>query len=831
MLYVAMRQNCISVTTTPTASMQLELMSRLAEATSVRAVAAVIAGMAQTERSCKGAMVIWGLGAAQEPESEPAAQLDREDLTLARAAAAQAQSLPLFSTDERRLAIRLFDARPQTARAVLLIAIDGKSKGQQFVAETTTQLEVAGRHLLRALESADLQDSLKHLRRSESLQRALFAISELSGSDRDMQDMLLGIHAIVGTLMYAENFFIVLHDAERDSLRFLYYSDTEDSTPRDAEGEIPMQSLERSPTWYLLRDGRPLMGSTEQLRAQVSGPLAIIGPDSQDWLGVPMMRDGQARGAVVVQSYRDGIGFSIDDRTLLEFVGDHILIVLERKQSKEDLEQRVRLRTMELADANKVLQLEIVERQRAEHLQTAFFQIAELANTSISQADLYCRVHEVVGRLLNAENFFVALLSDDRRSLCFPYYAEGVVRSETPRPLERGMSEYALRLGKTLRASIEDMRKLERQGEIQAQADVKPPVCWLSVPLLVNDEAIGLIVVQSRSDSVVYRPADVELLNYVGSQIARTLQRRQAEELLQRAHVELKQRVEERTEELHSRNAELEIANAKLKSAQDLAVQSEKLASIGLLAAGVAHEINNPIGYVNSNLGTLQGYVSQLLAAIDAYGVALARTGSEALTEVEEIRSRFDIDFLTTDLRELVAESREGIDRVCKIVRDLKNFSRSNQDSSWMRADINAGLDSTLNIVSNQLKYKAQIVTTFGDLPLVECLPSELNQVFLNILVNAGQAIAERGMITVSTGRSGDKVWIAIGDDGEGIPADVLPRIFDPFFTTKPVGSGTGLGMAISYGIVAKHHGTIEVASEPGHGTLMRVELPIEQPN
>lgn len=287
-----------------------------------------------------------------------------------------------------------------------------------------------------------------------------------------------------------------------------------------------------------------------------------------------------------------------------------------------------------------------------------------------------------------------------------------------------------------------------------------------------------------------------------------------------------------RETELQARNAELEVAYAKLKGAQEQVIQSEKLASIGQLAAGVAHEINNPIGYVNSNLSTLQQYVSHLLTAIETYAAALASTGDpEKIAEAEEIRQRFDIDFLAVDLPQLLTESREGIDRVCKIVRDLKDFSRSDRGEDWVYADVHRGLESTLNIIWNELKYKAQVVKTFGDLPPIECLPSELNQVFMNILMNAGQAITERGLITVSTGRSDDKIWIAIGDDGEGIPADVLPRIFDPFFTTKPIGSGTGLGLAISYGIVAKHHGNIEITSDPGQGTLLRIELPIDQPH
>ncbi len=824
-----MSQTRTSVSTAIAASMRFKLLSSLVDADTTRAVATVIVRLAQAEPTCKQATVVWELDGTQNPKTEPVSQLDLEDLALVRAAAVNL--LPTFSTDGHRLAIRLFEANPANAPAIVLLAIEASSDGERFIEETTAQLDIAGRHLSRAMESEGLKISLSRLERSESLQRVLFTISDFAGSDHAMPDMMRDIHAIVGSLMYADNFFIVLHDATRDAVQFLYYADVKDTQPPGENREIPMSALEQSLTWYLLRDGKPLMGNTEQLRAQVSGPLAIIGPDSQDWLGVPMLRNGHALGAVVVQSYEQSISFSVEDRTLLEFVGNQILIALERKQGKEDLEQRVRLRTGELADANQVLQLEIAERKRAEHLQTALFQIAQLATVDISQTEFFCSVHAVVGKLINAENFFIALLSADRRSLEFPYYVDAAVRHQPSRPLGRGLSEYVIRLGKPLCGMTQDIFELGRQGKIEVQAAGKPAVCWLGVPLFINDEAIGLIVVQSYDERIIYGSADQELLSFVASQVANTLQRRRAAESLQNAHVQLKERVEERTKELHARNAELEIAYAKLKGAQEQAIQSEKLASIGQLAAGVAHEINNPIGYINSNLSTLQGYTSQLLTAIDAYAVALSSTGdATSMAAVEEIRERFDIDFLAVDLRQLLVESREGIDRVCKIVHDLKDFSRSDRGSAWVRADINVGLESTLNIVSNQLKYKAQIVKTFAELPLIECLPSELNQVFLNILMNAGQAITERGIVTVSTGQTGNKVWIAIGDDGEGIPAEVLPRIFDPFFTTKPVGSGTGLGLAISYGIIVKHHGTIEITSVPGEGTLMRIELPVEQP-
>ncbi len=283
--------------------------------------------------------------------------------------------------------------------------------------------------------------------------------------------------------------------------------------------------------------------------------------------------------------------------------------------------------------------------------------------------------------------------------------------------------------------------------------------------------------------------------------------------------------------ELQQRHAELRQAYLRLNGAQEKLLQSEKMASIGQLAAGVAHEINNPIGYVHSNLGSLQEYLRSLFTVIEAYERALRAPDPKALIpEIDDIRDRLDIDFISRDLPQLMAESREGIERVTRIVRDLKDFSYSGRDESWKLVDLHAGLESTINIIWNELKYKATLQREFGQLPLVECLPSELNQVYMNLLLNAGHAIAERGTITVRTGQEGDQVWVEFEDTGGGISPELRQRIFDPFFTTKPVGSGTGLGLSISYNIINKHHGRIDVDSTPGEGARFRVVLPIKQP-
>jgi signal transduction histidine kinase len=284
--------------------------------------------------------------------------------------------------------------------------------------------------------------------------------------------------------------------------------------------------------------------------------------------------------------------------------------------------------------------------------------------------------------------------------------------------------------------------------------------------------------------------------------------------------------------ELLQANRELKVLNSKLSDAKNKLIQSEKLASIGQLAAGVAHEINNPIGFIFSNFGTLEQYLQDLFQMLAAYEEAEASMqDAEALSRIRQLREDLEIEYLKEDIPNLMRESRDGVQRVRKIVQDLKDFSRVDARQEWESVNLHHGIDSTLNIVNNEIKYKADVVKQYGDLPEVQCLPSELNQVFMNLLVNAAHAITkERGNITIRTGAEAGEAWVEVADDGAGIAAENLQRIFDPFFTTKPVGQGTGLGLSLSYGIVQKHGGRMEVTSEIGQGTTFRVTIPVERP-
>lgn len=279
--------------------------------------------------------------------------------------------------------------------------------------------------------------------------------------------------------------------------------------------------------------------------------------------------------------------------------------------------------------------------------------------------------------------------------------------------------------------------------------------------------------------------------------------------------------------ELRANFERLTEINRKLEDAQNQLLQSEKMASIGQLAAGVAHEINNPVGFVNSNLGSLKSEVGDLLRVIDAYAAAdpILAGYPAVMSRIAEARATADLDYVRADVGALIDESLDGMERVRKIVQDLKDFSRVDT-TEWQFANLEDGLDSTLNMVANEIKYKAQVRKEYAGLPMVECIAAQINQIFMNLLVNAAHAIEGQGTITLRTGCAGAEVWVEVEDTGRGIREMDLGRIFEPFFTTKPVGKGTGLGLSLAYSIAQRHGGRLEVSSEVGVGTRFRLLLP-----
>jgi diguanylate cyclase (GGDEF)-like protein len=432
-------------------------------------------------------------------------------------------------------------------------------------APADADLAAAGLRMSEALVLRDLRSTIARLEQTERLQRALYAIADLAGSGLDMQDMLRALHRIVAELMYAENFYIALYDAASDSLRFLYFVDLVDEAGPGHDEVIPMARIERGLSWHLVRGRKPLMGSMRELASQVDGPLLLHGADSLDWLGVPMIRDGEVRGIVVVQSYEEGRRYTRAEMSLLAFVAEHILTALERRQGREELEQRVRERTARLAEANRELRREVAERERSERLQAALYRIAAIAGSEGSSERFYREVHASVAQLLYARNFYIALVSDDGRMVSFPYAADQHERDWQPRAYGRGLTEYVLRTNQPQLVDAERARQLVEAGEIDAGMMGAPTQVWLGVPLPGEDGPMGVIAVQNYESGQSYNEGDVELLTFAASQIANSLLRRRSAELLRRANAELERRVEVRTAELRQQIAVRERIEAQLK--------------------------------------------------------------------------------------------------------------------------------------------------------------------------------------------------------------------------------------------------------------------------
>jgi len=311
------------------------------------------------------------------------------------------------------------------------------------------------------------------------------------------------------------------------------------------------------------------------------------------------------------------------------------------------------------------------------------------------------------------------------------------------------------------------------------------------------------------------KPCDLDVLELC---VDRALERRT---LLRNAR-KYKDDLEKRNEELARQKNELERVQAQL-------VHSEKMASLGQLAAGVAHELNNPAGFILSNMAALPDYIRRLEKMFSTYeAVSPSESDGDVVTAV---KTEIDYDHILADLNSMAADSYSGADRIKSIVQNLRLFSRLDE-AEFKEVDVHEGIESTIRLLSQY--FTAPSITLrreYGNLPRIHCYAGQLNQLWMNLLVNAAQAVGDHGEVSIKTTPDEQTITVSVSDTGQGIAAEHVNKIFDPFFTTKPVGEGTGLGLSISHGIVMRHDGTITVESAPGRGTTFRVVLPVHPPS
>ncbi|HYB42652.1 MAG TPA: ATP-binding protein [Candidatus Methylomirabilis sp.] len=484
------------------------------------------------------------------------------------------------------------------------------------------------------------------------------------------------------------------------------------------------------------------------------------------------------------------------------------------------------LQSEEILHANDQLETKFRDLETRIEQLSLLMDLSAAVNATLDVEKIY---EQALDRLVQRMGFQAAnlyLVDEERRRL---HLHRRAVRQGNASPLDRvefpldtdvSVSGRVARTG--LPAIVDDVEATSEPVHL-ATARALGVRSLVAVPLRVKERIFGVLNVVA-SERARFAPADVEMLSAVANHVALAVDRAESFQTIGDLTRGLEDKVRVRTEQLRTANEELQTAYRDLQRTQMQLIQREKMASVGQLVAGVAHELNNPIGFVFSNVGTLEDFVKRLRAMLDVYrGAALPEAET---ARVEEQWRALKVDYALKYLDSMIQGIREGAERSRKIVRDLRVFARG-QDEVWQTVDLHEEIESSLTLLNHLLKDRVTVERRFGALPAVECIRSQIDQVFLNLLANAGQAIRGEGTIIIETRAEDGAAVVAIADTGPGIPADVLGKVFDPFFTTKPVGEGTGLGLSISYEIVKKHGGELRAESPAGGGARFTLRLPL----
>lgn len=440
--------------------------------------------------------------------------------------------------------------------------------------------------------------------------------------------------------------------------------------------------------------------------------------------------------------------------------------------------------------------------------------------------DVYKVTSEAVLEIFDKASHVMILRSDPEADEYLPVKSQAREEetSEEPPPLSRAIVERVVHSGEAV--LFKNAPEEFEGSESLAASRVLSGICC---PLSYQGRVTGVLQATSKEDTGLFNTRDLEILTLAGNQLAMKLHNleliqslQNAQELLRIENENLERRVSQRTKDLEDTLEEL-------KSTQSQLVHSQQMASLGTLVAGIAHELNNPISFIYDNLDFLETYIQAFVQINDFYdGIPMDEKKRQ---EIELEKKRLNLDYVRKDIQKLQENFREGAERTRRIVKDLRTFSRLDE-AERKEVDLHQGLESTLALLSNRLKHVIRVHRQYGKLPYIECFPGQINQVFMNLLMNAADAIEGEGDIWISTYFEEEEtdVRIEIKDNGKGIPDEAIPNLFVPFFTTKEVGKGTGLGLSISYGIVERHGGRIEVKSMEGEGAVFTVVLPLKLP-
>lgn len=642
---------------------------------------------------------------------------------------------------------------------------------------------------------------MERLDRLEAVQSMLLEIGQLSTSCSDITAFIRAVHGALGRVMFAANFYVALADREDGSVRFAYFVDEADPAPDPGE-RITLASPEQSPTAWVLLNRETLILTAADFAAR-SDSVWGSGSAAEHWMGCPLLdQNHQVLGAIVIQSYSPDQTYSFEDQALFALTANHVSNALQGLQSMDRLERAVQERTAALAH-------EVAERGRAEQVQHALFQIADLSAQALDTDVLSASLHRIIGELMVAENFLIALYHPDSQEISIPYFVD---RKDSAPPLRRfpfgkAMCSYVL---SSKQAQLHDQgsfRQLVANGVVSEPLGDTGIASWMGAPMLVHEQPYGVIVVQSYDPAVVYTKADLDLLAFMASHVAVAIARMQAD-----------RRIRKTKDALEQQNAALNDALHALQEAQSELVRQEKLASLGRLVAGVAHEINTPLGIC----------VTATSHLVQELKLTREELAAGAMTE-DSLASFFDI--VDQSLRIMTTNTQ----RAASLVRSFKQVAVDQSSDDIRSFNLHAYLNEVL--LSLQPKLKGRPVKVALECPrelVLESYPGAVSQIVTNMVVNSlvhGFEREQAGNITIRAVLEDDD-WVAFdyADDGAGMDRDTLDKLFEPFFTTRRGAGGSGLGAHILFNLVTGAlGGTVRADSAPGEGLRYHLRFPRSQ--